>query len=248
MPDEQSQSRRFDDMKSQIDGIAHKQDATSINVHEILAILRGDDFAEGMVAAVKNHEKRIAKLEETNKKVGWTIGGALVAGGYGLFELVKRLFPLILVLLLFTGCLTQKKREDIFHRHAREVPADVLDYCPDPSVVIKPGKPDTVTVTETKRVPVYVTEADTIWADCPDHEVTTVHKTDTATVVDQAPVMALADRLDRSERDLAHERGKNEELREQNADQGKRLAKQWWLSVGLGVGLLLSIVLRFVKF
>lgn len=248
MPDEQSQSRRFDDMKSQIDGIAAKQDVTSRNVHEILAILRGDDFAEGMVAAVKNHEKRITKLEETNKKVGWTIGGALVAGGYGLFELVKRLFPMILVLLLFTGCMTQKKREDIFHRHAREVPSDVLGYCPEPSVVVKPGKPDTVTVTETKRVPVYVSETDTIWADCPDHEVRTVYKTDTATVIDQAPIMALADRLERSERDLAHERGKNEQLREQNADQGKRLAKQWWLSVGLGVGLLLSIALRFVKF
>lgn len=234
-------------MRKQIDGIADKQDATSRNVHEILAILRGDDFAEGMVSAVKDHEKRITKLEETNKKVGWTVGGALVAGGYGLFELVKRLFPLILVLLLFTGCMTQKKREDIFHRHAREVPADVLNYCPEPSVVVKPGKPDTVTVTDTKRVPVYVTETDTIWADCPEHEVTTVYKTDTATVIDQAPVMALADRLDRSERDLAHERGRIEQLREQQDRDAKRIQRGWWLSVGLGVGLILSIALRFIK-
>lgn len=161
---------------------------------------------------------------------------------------MKLLISLSLAAFMLASCMTERKRADIFHRHAREVPSDVLDYCPEPSVVVKPGKPDTVTVTETKRVPVYVTETDTIWADCPEHEVRTVYKTDTATVIDQAPVMALADRLERSERDLAHERGKNEQLREQNADQGKRLAKQWWLSVGLGVGLLLSIVLRFVKF
>lgn len=252
MQDEHSQSRRFDDMKSQIDGIAAKQDVTSRNVHEILAILRGDDFAEGMVAAVKNHEKRITKLENIKSKATWTVLGMSIPAGYGLLDLAKELWAklvgAIAILLLFTGCITEQKRADIFHRHAREVPADVLVYCPEPSVVVKPGKPDTVTVTETKRVPVYVTETDTIWADCPEHEVRTVYKTDTATVIDQAPVMVLADRLERSERDLAHERGKNEQLREQNADQGRRLAKQWWLSVGLGVGLLLSIALRFVKF
>lgn len=231
----------------------HKRYVTTDGkIDKILDILQGDDFAHGMIEAVKDHEGRIKKLEQVKDRATWVVMGLSIPTGYGVVEFLKKYIPQIFaslfILLLFTSCMTQKKREDIFHRHAREVPADVLDYCPDPSVVIKPGKPDTVTVTETKRVPVYVTEADTIWADCPEHEVTTVHKTDTATVVDQAPVMALADRLDRSDRDLAHERGRIEQLREQNADQGKRLAKQWWLSVGLGVGLLLSIVLRFVKF
>ena len=243
MPDEQSQSRRFDDMRKQIDGIADKQDATSRNVHEILAILRGDDFAEGMVSAVKDHEKRITKLEETNKKVGWTVGGALVAGGYGLFELVKRLFPLILVLLLFTGCMTQKKREDIFHRHAREVPADVLDYCPPPSVIHKEGRADTVLVRDTAvhRVPVYITDTDTVWVDCPEHETVYryINQVDTIMQEDEAKLEALMLRNQKLEVDklIAEDRLEVSEHRSKN--------RLYWLIGGWAI-FTVSIALRFI--
>lgn len=121
----ESQTKRFDDMSRKIEEISTKQDATSRNVYEILAILKGDSFANGMVDAVKDHEKRLKKLEDLKSKATWTILGMSIPSGYGLMEIIKRLFILLAVLSLFTSCMTQKKREDAAYRHFRENPTQL---------------------------------------------------------------------------------------------------------------------------
>lgn len=239
--EEQSQTKRFDDMLSQIKAISEKQDSTSKNVYEILAILRGDDFAGGMISAVKDHEVRIKKLEETNKKVGWTFAGLAMAGGYGLWEILKKLLPMLFVLLLFTSCLTQRKREDVAHRYIREHPATLAELC----ATHYPAKPSPGRV-ETVRDTTIL--SDTVTVQCPDSTVVHVPTVRTRyvdrlridTVVDGALVEQLA----------AHARALDKELAISNAlsDQWReRGAHRLWWAVGLGVALLASIVLRFVR-
>lgn len=237
--DEHSQSRRFDDMREQIEQINAKQDATSKNVYEILAILRGDDFADGMVVAVKDHEARIKKMEELKSRATWTILGMSIPSGYGLVELLKRILPPLIILVLFTGCLSQKKREDIFHRHAREHKADVLDYCPPPSIVYKPGETITDITVVTDSVPVYL-DGDTVWVECPEHEVRHTSRVDTVTVTDEAALEASELRRISAENALAHERGRNEQLNVRVEELESDYQKQWWISVGLGVAILLG--------
>lgn len=247
MQDEQSQARRFDDMRKQIEGIAAKQDSTSRNVYKILALLEGDDFADGMVSAVKDHEIRISKLEKIKDKTTWVIMGMSIPTGYGIVEIAKKFWPQIIgglaILLLFTSCITQKKREDIFHRHAREHREDVLVYCPPPSVIHKEGRADTVLVRDTAvhRVPVYITDTDTVWVDCPEHETVYryINQVDTIMQEDVAKLEALMLRNQKLEVDklIAEDRLAVSEQRSKN--------RLYWLIGGWAI-FAVSIALRFI--
>lgn len=87
----------------------------------------------------------------------------------------------ILLCTMLSGCITQQKRQDIFHRHARENKADVLEYCPPVTTESKTGKPDTLTVTDTVKikVPYVVNKTDTLWIDCPEAVYKYIRQTDT---------------------------------------------------------------------
>lgn len=245
MPDEQSQSRRFDDMRKQIDGIATKQDSTSRNVYKILALLEGDDFAEGMVSAVKDHELRIAKLEKIKDKTTWVIMGMSIPTGYGIVEIAKKFWPQIIgglvILLLFTSCITQKKREDIFHRHARENPADVLEYCEPPGLVYKPGRVDTI-----PGDTVYI-QPDSV--DCPDGTVIrpepvavpcppSTRQVDTVTVRDMNEERRLALLLADKERH-------NAVLEDRFFYKAKQARNRLYWIIGISIVLGISVISRF---
>lgn len=144
---------------------------------------------------------------------------------------------------LFASCITHKKREDIFHRHARENRADVLKYCPVPSIKVVKGQPDTTIIRDTSyhRVPVYITEADTVWADCPGHEVVYqyIDKVDTIMQENTAKIEELMIR--------------NHDLDKRNAVTENRLsdrtrqssARLKWAIAGWLL-LVLSVALRFL--
>lgn len=233
--------RDINQLKENFNDLHKRYVSTDGKIDKILDILQGDDFAHGMIEAVKDHEVRIKKLEETNKKVGWTVGGALVAGGYGLFELVKKLFPFVAVLLLFTGCITQKKREDIFHRHARENPADVLEYCEPPSVVYKPGRVDTI-----PGGTVYI-QPDSV--ECPDGTVIrpepvavpcppSTRRVDTVAVRDANEERRLGLILADREREIAVAHALL-------SQEKKKARKRLYWALGLGLGLAVSVLIRF---
>src|SRR5690606_37410759 len=97
-----------------------------------------------------------------------------------------RIVSLLMVMALLSGCMTQKKRADVFHRYARENPTELAELCADEfpvKTVTTKGKTDTVTVRDTLRVrvPVVTTEMDTVWADCPpaEHVYHYINRTDT---------------------------------------------------------------------
>lgn len=121
----ESQTRRFDDMSQKIDEIVKNQNETNKSIYEILAILRGDEFANGMVDVVKEHEKRLKKLEDLKSKATWTILGMSIPSGYGLVEILRKLFICFVILSLFSSCITSKKREDIAHRYFRQNPIEL---------------------------------------------------------------------------------------------------------------------------
>lgn len=232
--------RDINQLKENFNDLHRRYVSTDGKIDKILDILQGDDFAHGMIEAVKDHEVRIKKLEETNKKVGWTVGGALVAGGYGLFELVKKLFPFVAILLLFTGCITQKNREDIFHRHARENPADVLEYCEPPGLVYKPGRVDTI-----PGDTVYI-QPDSV--DCPDGTVIrpepvavpcppSTRQVDTVAVRDMNEERRLGLILADKECELAVSEARREDAVKQSR------GRLYWI-IGLSVALVLAVVVR----
>lgn len=247
MPDEQSQSRRFDDMRKQIDGIASKQDSTSRNVYKILALLEGDDFADGMVSAVKDHEIRISKLEKIKDKTTWVIMGMSIPTGYGIVEIAKKFWPQIIgglaILLLFTSCITQKKREDIFHRHARENPIDVLVYCEEPDTVFRTGKviekPGEVVYLQPDSIPCpdgSFVQPDTVRLECPP----TLERTpDTITVTDNNEInrLRLLNQQHEVDKLIAEDRLAVSEQRSKN--------RLYWLIGGWAL-FAASIALRFI--
>ncbi len=148
MPEQESQSRRFDDMNSKIIEIGK-------NVKDIHDLLDGDGFASGMVAVLKDnqtiireladakknhddrliklekaksdHDMRIKSLEKSRDRAIWTAGGMLGPAAYGIWEFIRKYIVGVLVIFLFTGCVTQKQREDITHRYLRENPVVLAD-------------------------------------------------------------------------------------------------------------------------
>lgn len=113
---------------------------------------------------------------------------------------------LIIGSLILTGCMTEKKKSDIFHRYARENRSEVLVYCPPIEESVVTGKTDTVTQIDTviRRVPVIV-KGDTVMADCPETEVMyrVVRRTDTVIKKDVAQLELLMIERNRLDKELA---------------------------------------------
>lgn len=232
-----SQTRRFDEMRKQIELIAAKQDTTSKNVYEILDILRGDDFADGMVIVVKDHEKRLKKLETLKNKAVWTIFGMSIPGSYGIFEFLRKVFPFLVVLLLFPSCMTLKKKEDIAYRHFRENPVQLAKLA---SVHYPVQARQGQVVFDTLRTVL----RDTI--DCPDstripcppciQEMISGFRVDT--VPDLAKIAAL-------EGDLNSLLISEATLQAENTRLKKQSKNRLLASIGLGLGLIISLYLLF---
>jgi len=160
---------------------------------------------------------------------------------------MKYLILLLLVLLL-SGCMTQKKRGDIFHRYAREHPTELAELCADefpPKVTTVKGKADTVTRRDTVRVrvPVVTKQLDTIWADCPpaEHVYHYINRTDTIMQENTALIAELQGKLAESDKSLAVETA----LRKKAEDTSHN--RLYWI-IGLAVGLIASVILKIKNF
>jgi hypothetical protein len=94
---------------------------------------------------------------------------------------MKKILIFAVAILLITSCITQQKRQDIFHRYARENKVEILEYCPPVTTETKPGQPDTLKVTDTVKVkvPYVVNKTDTLWIDCPEAVYKYIRQTDT---------------------------------------------------------------------
>ena len=159
------------------------------------------------------------------------------------------ILPLLVALTLLSGCMTQKKRADLFHRYARENPTELAELCADEfpvKVVTTKGKTDTVTVRDTLRVKVPVPVpggTDTLWADCPPAEQVYhyINRTDTIMQENTAMIAALQGKLSASEKSLAVETA----LRKKSDDAAH--SRLYWI-IGLAVGLIASVILKIKNF
>lgn len=149
---------------------------------------------------------------------------------------------------MLSGCISQKKREDIFHRYARENPIDLAetyaDKFPVKTVTVK-GETDTVTVRDTVQVKVPVPVnggADTIWADCPPAETVYryINRTDTIMQENTALIVALQGRLNEVNTEIAVEKA----LRVSAENQSKN---RLYCIIGLIIGLAVSMALKIKR-
>ena len=138
---------------------------------------------------------------------------------------MKKGFFFLVSVLILCGCMSERKRQDIFHRYARENRDEVLAYAPEPEQKFVEGKTDTIIRrdTVTRRVPYYLPgNTDTVWVDCPASEVVKqfILRTDTIRLENTAAVEAalLRERKAREERVAAESQA--DVFREQ---AGKRL-------------------------
>lgn len=149
---------------------------------------------------------------------------------------------------MLSGCMTQKKREDIFHRYARENPVELAEICADKyptKTVTITGKTDTVTTKDTVKVKVPVVipgGTDTVWADCPPAEriYHYINRTDTIMQENTAMIESLRLRRDSALQDLGIYRAMLEEWRERAKN------RVWWI-VGLAIALGVSVIFRLRK-
>lgn len=149
---------------------------------------------------------------------------------------------------MLSGCMTQKKREDIFHRYARENPVELAEICADkypPKTVTITGKTDTVVNRDTVKVKVPVVipgGTDTVWADCPPAEriYHYINRTDTIMQENTAMIEALRLRRDSALQDLGIYRAMLDEWRERAKN------RVWWI-VGLAIALGASVIFRLRK-
>lgn len=252
MPEQQSQTGRFDEMNRKIED-------TSYNVRRVRDLLEGDEFAPGMVDVLKEnqalikeladarrrHEERILKLEskasdyevrikaleKTKERAIWTAGGMLGPAAYGLWEFLRKFFAALLVLLLFTGCMTQKRFEDIGERYWRENPELAAEWAAIRfPPLINPGD--------------WHIEADTIYIPSKDPEVLqpdTVRIAITKTRVDTIENIARVRSLEFEVMGYRVREGvltaDNERLKKQSK------VRIWWI-IGLAALLLLSHAIR----
>lgn len=140
---------------------------------------------------------------------------------------MKKTFIFLVLLIVMSGCMTAKKREDIFYRYTREHPEKLLELCPPINETIRVGKSDTVTRVDTliisKKVPVPV-GADSV--ECPDVKERTVYKTiirtDTLVQENTAQIEVLRLQIKEKERITVL------------LDESKKTARNWkWVSIGL---------------
>lgn len=158
---------------------------------------------------------------------------------------MKYLILLLLVLLL-SGCMTERKRADIFHRYARENPTELAELCADkypPKITTIKGKTDTVTKRDTVKVKVPVPVpggTDTLWADCPPAQVVEhyINRTDTIMQENTALIAELQGKLSASEKSLAVETA----LRKKAEDTSHN--RLYWI-IGLGIALIGAAYLVF---
>lgn len=156
---------------------------------------------------------------------------------------------IITVVALLSGCMTERKRADIFHRYAREHPVDLAEICADEfpvKVVTTKGKTDTVTVRDTLRVKVPVPVpggTDTLWADCPPSETVYryINRTDTIMQENTALIAELQGKLAEANTELAVEKA----LRSSSDKQARN--RLYWI-IGLGIGLVASVILKIKNF
>ena len=159
------------------------------------------------------------------------------------------ILPLLVALTLLSGCMTQKKRADLFHRYARENPTELAELCADEfpvKVVTTKGKTDTVTVRDTLRVKVPVPVpggTDTLWADCPpaEHVYHYINRTDTIMQENTAMIAELQGKLAEANTELAVEKA----LRSSSDKQARN--RLYWI-IGLGIGLVASVILKIKNF
>ncbi len=151
---------------------------------------------------------------------------------------------LLLPVLLLSGCMTERKRADVFHRYAREHPTELAELCADKypvKVVTVKGKADTVTRRDTVRVrvPVVTKQLDTIWADCPPAQVVEhyINRTDTIMQENTALIAALQGKLAEVNTEIAVEKA----LRSSSDKQARN--RLYWI-IGLGIGLVASVILK----
>lgn len=153
---------------------------------------------------------------------------------------------LLLLLLLLSGCMTERKRADVFHRYARENPTELAELCADkfpPKVATIKGKTDTVTKRDTVKVKVPVPMpggTDTLWADCPPSETIYryINRTDTIMQENTALIAELQGKLSAAEKALAVEAA----LRKKAEDASHN--RLYWI-IGLGIALIGAAYLVF---
>lgn len=63
-------------------------------LNDIIDLLKGDEFggSQGIVSNMKDQEARIKKLENFRDRTIWTIGGLSIPSGYGLWEVLRKIF------------------------------------------------------------------------------------------------------------------------------------------------------------
>lgn len=159
-----------------------------------------------------------------------------------------RIVLIITVVVLISGCMTERKRADIFHRYARENPIDLAELCADEfpvKTITSKGKTDTVTMRDTLRVrvPVVTKQLDTLWADCPPSETVYryINRTDTIMQENTALIAALQGKLAEANTELAVEKA----LRSSSDKQARN--RLYWI-IGLGIGLIASVILKIKNF
>ena len=159
-----------------------------------------------------------------------------------------RIVLIITVVALLSGCMTERKRADIFHRYARENPIDLAELCADEfpvKTITTKGKTDTITMRDTLRVrvPVVTKQLDTVWADCPpsEHVYHYINRTDTIMQENTALIAELQGKLSASEKSLAVETA----LRKKSDDAAH--SRLYWI-IGLAVGLIASVILKIKNF
>ena len=160
-----------------------------------------------------------------------------------------RIVLIITVVVLLNGCMTERKRADIFHRYARENPIDLAELCADEfpvKTITTKGKTDTVTMRDTLRVKVPVPVpggTDTLWADCPpaEHVYHYINRTDTIMQENTAMIAELQGKLAEANTELAVEKA----LRSSSDKQARNML--YWI-IGLGIGLVASVILKIKNF
>ena len=160
-----------------------------------------------------------------------------------------RIVLIITVVALLSGCMSERKRADIFHRYARENPIELAEICADEfpvKTITTKGKTDTVTMRDTLRVKVPVPVpggTDTLWADCPpaEHVYHYINRTDTIMQENTAMIAALQGKLADVGTELAVEKAMR------SASDKSSRNRLYWI-IGLGIGLISSVILKIKNF
>lgn len=161
---------------------------------------------------------------------------------------MKNVTCFLVSVVVLSGCMTERKRADVFHRYARENPIELAEICADEfpvKTITTKGKTDTVTMRDTLRVrvPVVTKEMDTVWADCPpaEHVYHYINRTDTIMQENTAMIAALQGKLADVGTELAVEKA-------MRSDSDKSSRNRLYWIIGLGIGLVASVILKIKNF